>query len=153
MLLELNKAINDKIQLALIDTEFSHVDFMAEDLTEPIVRPSLKTSIEPTNTGILNPRSKEKAVTCRIYFFATDRYKYKIENAKMQETLENAILPGITVGEGFYPIDEISSEIADTVVICSFDLYFIELLPEPTINGIGEPLEDMETLEIKLVKE
>jgi len=152
-LLELNKAINDKIKQALVDTEFSQVDIIAEDVSEPIIRPSLKTSIEISTTGILNPRSKDRTVTARVYFFASDRYKYKIENAKMQEILENAILNGIEVENGFYPVDDVTSETVDTVLVVSFELYAVELLPEPTVNGIGEPLENMGTLEINLVKE
>lgn len=152
-MLEINKAINDLIKNALIGTSFSPEILVAEDVSEPIVRPSLKTSIETTVTSGLNSASREKTITCRIYFFASDRYKYKIENAKMQEILEAALLSGIFIDNNYIPIEEVTSETTDTVLICSFDLYIIESLPEPTVNGIGETLEDMDTLSLNLVKE
>ncbi|MGE4272062.1 MAG: DUF6838 family protein [Desulfitobacterium sp.] len=152
-LLDINKAINDKIETTLVGTAFSMVPLVAEDVSEPITRPSIKVEIDSVTSSNLNPSSKEKTLTCRVYFFASDRYKYKIENAKIQDLLENAVLGGVSVGDGFYPIDEVSSETTDTVLICSFDLYAVELLPEPTVNGIGEPLEPMETLTLNLVKE
>lgn len=117
------------------------VPIPAQDLSEPIIRPSIKVAIDNCVNGKFNAHNREKALTVRIYYFASDRYKFKIENAKMQEIIENAFLDGLIIEEGFYiPIEQVESDITDTVLICSFDLNIIELLPEQT----GEPMENIE---------
>lgn len=144
-LLEINKAINNKIKEALKDTEFKNVPMAAEDIKEPIVRPSLKVAIENSTNGKFNSNCREKNLTCRVYFFAKDRNKYKIDNSKMQDLIENAFLEDLQVTESFYiPIEKVESEVSDTVLISSFNLYSIELLPDTDIN------EPMENLNIKL---
>lgn len=147
-LLALNKAVNDRIMQALVDTEFSTVNLVAEDVTEPIIRPSIKTNIESSTNGKYNSSCREKTLTCRVYFFAKDRYKYKIDNLKMQDLLENTFLDDLEVGENFYiPIENVNSEVSDTVLICSFDLHTIELLPDTDASEL------IETLNISLRKE
>lgn len=130
-LIEINKAINDKIKAALVGTEFSNVPLLAEDIKEPIVRPSIKVQLGNSINGMFNSCCRDKNLTCRVYFFAKDRYKYKIDNAKMQDLIENAFLDDLEVNESFFiPVDTVESEIIDTVLECSFDLYTIELLPD-----------------------
>lgn len=102
--------------------------------------PSIKVAIDNCVNSKFNAHNRKKALTVRIYYFASDRYKFKIENAKMQEIIENAFLDGLIIEEGFYiPIEQVESDITDTVLICSFDLNIIELLPEQT----GEPMENI----------
>ncbi|KEZ85551.1 hypothetical protein IO99_13730 [Clostridium sulfidigenes] len=138
-LLEINKAINKKIKEALKGTEFSSVPLLAEDISEPIVRPSLKVAIENSTNGKFNSNCREKNLTCRVYFFAKDRNKYKMDNSKMQDLIETAFLEDLQVTESFYiPIEEVESEVSDTVLISSFNLYSIELLPD---TDISEPME------------
>jgi hypothetical protein len=154
-LIEINKAINDRIKAALAGTEYNPDKLLiAEDVSEPIIRPSIKVAIENSTNGMFNANCREKSLTCRIYFFAKDRNKYKIDNVGMQELLENAFIKGLKIKEGFYiPIESVESEVTDTILVCSFDLYTIELLPEETTNPIGELIEPMEGLELKLEKE
>lgn len=144
-LLEINKAINNKIKEALVGTAFTTVPLLAEDISEPIIRPSLKVTIENSTNGKFNANCREKNLTCKVYFFAKDRYKYKIDNSKMQDLIENAFLDDLKVNDNFYiPIEEVESDVTDSVLICSFHLYSIELLPD---TDISEPMED---LDIKL---
>lgn len=150
-LIEINKAINNKIKEALAGTDFNTVPLLAEDISEPIIRPSLKVAIENSTNGMFNANCREKNLTCRVYFFAKDRYKYKIDNSKMQDLMENAFLDGIKFNDNFYiPIEEVESEVVDSVLICSFDLYLVELIPEPTVSPIGELIELMEELDFNL---
>lgn len=144
-LLEINKAIKEKIEQALIGTGFDAVPLLAEDIREPIVRPSLKVAIENSVNGKFNANCREKTLTVRVYFFAKDRNKYKIDNSKMQDILENAFLEDLKVTDNFYiPIQEVESTVTDTVLISSFDLYSVELLPDTDIS------EPMEQIDIKL---
>lgn len=139
---ELNKAVVDKIKTALADTNFSTVSMVGEDVLEPIERPSLKVCIEDSQNGKFNASCREKTITFRIYYFAKDRHEYKIENAEMQDILENAFLEDLEVTEGFFiPIESVDSEVSDTVLICSFDLYIVELLPD---TDTSEPMEELE---------
>ncbi|MDD2217955.1 MAG: hypothetical protein PHW03_05880 [Eubacteriales bacterium] len=146
-LLQINKAINDRIKSALVGTDFSSAPIMAEDVSEPIIRPGLKVGIESSTNRKFNFKCREKNLTCSIYFFAKDRYKYKIDNAKMQEIIETAFLEDLEVEEGFYmPIETVESETADTVLVCSFDLYAVELLPD---TDTSEPMEQLNYKEVE----
>lgn len=133
-LLEINKAINDKIK------SVTDVPISAQDVSEPIVRPSIKVALERSKNGKFNALCREKNLTVRVYFFASDRDKYKIENAKMQDTLETAFIDGVMVKDCYIPINEVESEVTDTVLICSFDLYCVELLPD---TDTSEPMEEI----------
>ncbi len=146
-LIDINKSVNEKIKGSLAGTNFSSVPIIAEDVTEPIVRPSIKVEFEKTTNGKFNSSCREKTLTIRVYFFAKDRVKYKLDNIEMQDILETAFLDGVTVREGFYiPVENVESEVTDSVLICSFDLYTLELLP------YNETSETMEILDMNIGK-
>lgn len=121
-------------------TDIKKVKIVAQDLTEPVIRPCIKVEIDSCKSSRL-AHFKEKSLTCRIYYFASDRNKYKIENSIMGDILENAFLDGLKVEEGFLiPIDEVETYVADSVLVCSFDLYTAELIP---IIDTAEPMEQI----------
>ena len=152
-LLEINKAINEKIKHALADSEFSSVPIIASDLSEPIVRPSIKVFLEDGTTGKFNSCMKERTLTVRVYFFATDLKKYKIENTKVQDLIENEFLTPIKVTDTFYiDVDEVESTISDTVLICSFDIETLEDIPEIILDD-GIEYEIMENLNLNIESE
>ena len=144
-LLEINRSINNKIKNAKLNTEFEDVDITSEDVNEPIIRPSIKVSITNSTSGKFNSSCRERNLTVRIYYFCRDRYNFKIENIKMQEILENAFLDDLQVTESFLiSIDNFTSETVDTVLISSFDLNCVELLPEDKLpNEQGELMDDL----------
>ena len=149
-LLEINKAINDKIKHALVNSEFETVPIIASDLSEPIVRPSLKVFLEEGTAGKFNSCMKERNLTCRVYFFATDLKKYKIENTKVQDLIENEFLAPIKVTDTFYiDVDEVEAEISDTVLICSFNIETLENIPEIILDD-GVEYEMMENLNLNI---
>lgn len=141
--IQINKAINDTIESALVDTEFNGVPLKDEEVTE-IVRPSLKVKIEDSKGGKFNSCNKERTLTVRVYFFAKDRYKYKKDNLKMRELIENAFIEDVKVTDTFYmPItseEGVTSDVVDTVLECSFDLYSIEEIVDTTEY---EPMEEL----------
>lgn len=138
---DINKAINLNIINAIKDTEFGNVEIAAEDVTEPIIRPSIKIQIEDFKSGKFNSCNKERTLTVRVYFFAKDKNKYKLDNFKMQGILENAFLDDLQISDTFYiPIEEVESEVSDTVLIASFELYSVEVIEEEP----GEPIENLE---------
>lgn len=134
-ILQINRAINEMIVNSLKDTEFSEVPIIAEDVSEPIVRPSLKVQFGKDNTGKFNSCTKERTLTVRVYFFAKDRKKYKIDNLKIQDILENVFLDDVRVTDTFYmPITEegVDFNTTDSVLQCSFDLYSLEEIVDTT---------------------
>lgn len=137
--LDINKAINNKIKSMIVNTEFSQVPIVAEDVTEPIVRPSFKVSVE-SKCGNFNSVCREKSVTVQIYFFAKDRYKYKVENSKIQDLLQDGLLDGIYLNGSHISIDEVECDIVDTVLVCEFEMYLLEEIQEDLSNveTIGE---------------
>lgn len=140
-LIDIQKAIEKLIKEALKGTDFSSIKPTPEDITESIPRPGIKVRLEGTENGKFNALCREKTVTVRIYFFAKDRNKYAIDNLKMQELLENAFLNDLIIEESFFiPINNVESVVTDGVLICSFDLYMVEELPDTDIN---EPMEDL----------
>jgi len=143
-LIQINKAIKIMIQNALIGTSLSDVEIKPEDdITEKTLRPYLKIQIEDNKTGKFNSCNKERTLTCRVYFFAKNRYKYKIDNLKMQDIIENTFLEDVQVTDAFsMPVleDGVDSTIVDTVLVCSFDLYSIEEIEDTTDY---EPMEEL----------
>ena len=148
--LDINKAINNKIRNALRYSEFETVPIVASDLSEPIVRPSIKITTDEGNTGKFNSCMKERTLTVRVYFFATDLRKYKIENTKVQDLIENEFLTPIKVTDTFYiDVDEVDSNTSDTVLICSFEINTLENIPDLILDD-GEEYEPMENLNLNL---
>lgn len=152
-LLEINKAINEKIKHALADSEFSSVPIIASDLSEPIVRPSIKVFLEDGNTGKFNSCMKERTLTVRVYFFATDLKKYKIENTKVQDLIENEFLTPLKVSDTFIvDIDEVEVNTTDTVLVCNFNIETLEDIPEIILDD-GIEYEIMENLNLNIESE
>lgn len=148
-------AINNTIENALKNTEFEGIEVIPEDTkkalkkesddsTVSIIRPSFRVKIDNSKTGKFNSNNKERTLTVRVYFFAKDSKKYKIDNLKMQDMLENAFLEDVKVTDTFYmPIiseDGVTSDVVDTVLECSFDLYSIEEIVDTTEY---EPMEEL----------
>lgn len=145
-LLEINKAVIDAIKAALVGTSYSSVPLIAEDVSEPIKRPSLKIEIEPSTVGKFNDCCRDRTIGFKTYYFAADRNKYKLDNTKMQDIIEMALLNGIFIGTVHIPIMSIESEVIDSVLVVAFDLYTVELLTDTALTGTGE---NMETLNYK----
>jgi hypothetical protein len=116
---------------------------VAED-TEEIKRPSIKISMEDDKSSKFNNCNKERTLTVRVYFFAKDKNKYKIDNLNMEDIIQNAFLNDVKVTDTFYmPITEdgINCTTIDTVLECSFDLYSLEEIPDNTEYELMEELD------------
>ncbi|WP_066452678.1 phage tail terminator family protein [Anaerotruncus rubiinfantis] len=129
-LFDINLAVNERIKSAKKGGAFENVPLIDQDVEEPIERPSIKVETGDGNGGKFNGCCLERTVTVRIYFFAKNRQRPKPENTEMRELLENAFMDDLFVGSGAIPIDEVQSVVTDGVLICSFDLYRVELLPD-----------------------
>jgi hypothetical protein len=134
-LLEINKAVNGKVKKALDGCFEYQVPIVAEDLSEPIIRPSVKIISEGMTGGKFNSLCKERSLTYKIYFFPKNKEKPKFENISMQEALESEFICDIEVKPDFIiPIEEVVFNVSDGILICSMSLYTIELLPDMDTN-------------------
>ena len=136
---KITETLTIRIKEILAETRFSDVPIIDADITEPIIRPSIKFKIENADIGNFNSSSTEKNVEVRIYFFATDRVKTTFENDEMQDILSAGLLEGIYVEEDFYiPIDDIECTVSDGVLIITIDLEVIEELNGPEVELMEE---------------
>lgn len=139
-LLDLNEAVCDLYRQALAATG-SGAELVAEDVSGPIVRPSGKVELEDGSDARLLASGRERTVTFRLYYFASDRNRPKLENLAVRQAVGEAFLDGITVGDTHLGIDEgVSFTVTDGVLVATLDLTLSEAIPEPE----GEPMEILE---------
>lgn len=151
---QINKAINNTIIAALVDSDFADVPIVSEDTTEAlkkgedgtcinVIRPSIKVTFDNVQSGKFNSQLKERTLPVRIYFFAKDKYKPKLDNLAMQDIIENAFLEDVQVTPSFFmPIsnDEgVQSDITDGVLQSTFELYSLEeIYDDSNLENIEE---------------
>lgn len=136
----LNKAVCDLYRLALKDAG-TGAPLLAEDVRAPIVRPSGKVELEDGTDARLLASGRERAVTFRLYYYATDEKRPKLENLAVRQAIGQAFLDGITVEDTYLGIDEgISFTVTDGVLVATLGLTITEAIPEAD----GEPMEILE---------
>lgn len=140
-LLEINKAIIDQLKPHLTGN-FASVKVIAEDLSEPISRPSIKVTMDGNSLGHYTGAITERNLTVRLYFFAASATRNKFDNIGMQETIEQTFFGGLAVGDDLLSVEAIDSTVSDGVLICSFDLVIYGVVPEDA--GSGEPIEELD---------
>ena len=144
-ILEVNKFVNDRIRKYLKKSEeFKDIPLLETELEEEIVRPSIKTIIG-SNTRV-RENSCMETIKARpeIYFFATDVHKYKLENYRMAELLKDAFLSEELGDSG---IQEVTFNIYDTVLACTFDIEFSSEIEKEELEESGETGEIIEMIE------
>lgn len=135
---ELNQAVNALVSKAAADSGTS-AELVEEDLSRPIPRPGVKVVLEPGSDTRMTDGSVERSATFRIYFFARDKNRPKMDNLAMREALGAAFLDGISVGDGWLPIDEgLSFDVVDGVLTAALDINWTEEIPET-----GEYMEEL----------
>lgn len=138
---EIQNAINKKVENALLNIFEYTVPLVAEDISEPIIRPSVKVIFENSESGRFNEQCKERTLTYNVYFFAKNRHKPKPENIAVREALENEFIDELQVTDTFFiPIETVDFEVSDGVLIMTVELYTIELLPDVDTS---ENMEDI----------
>ena len=143
---ELNKAVCGLVKRAA-EASGLGAELMAEDLSAPIQRPSLKVELEEDRDARAIRHRVEQAITFRVYFFAADQYRPKLDNLAMRQALAEAFRDGGPVGEETVPIDEgLSFTVTDGVLVASMDL----TLDQRIIPAEEEDAELMEELNVNL---
>ena len=140
----LNQAVCERYRQALKNTG-TGAPLLAEDVRAPIVRPSGKVELEDGTDARLLAFGRERTVTFRLYYFASDRDRPKLENLAVRQAIGEVFLDGITVEDTYLGIDEgLSFTVTDGVLVATLDLTITEPVPEVEA-------ELMETLEYREV--
>lgn len=136
----LNKAVCTLYRQAL-EAAGTGAPLLAEDVSAPIIRPSGKVELEDGVESRLLASGRERAVTFRLYYFASDKDRPKLENLAVRQAIGEAFLDGITVEDTYLGIDEgVSFTVTDGVLVATLDLTLTEPIPEAD----GEPMETLE---------
>ena len=136
----LNQAVCDRYRQA-VDQAGTAAPLLAEDVSGPIIRPSGKVELEDGTDARLLDSGRERTVTFRLYYFAANKDRPKMENLAVRQAVGEAFLAGITVEDTYLGIDEgISFTVTDGVLVATLDLTITEPIPEAD----GEPMETLE---------
>ncbi len=138
-LLEVNRAVCALVEQAAARSG-TGAELSAEDLSRPILRPSVKIDLEESREAAAVEDRVEVEVTFRIYFFARDRSRPKLDNLAMRQALGRAFRDGVPVGEDVVPIDEgLLFTVTDGVLEAALDLR-LDLEPETPEGELMETL-------------
>ena len=139
-----NQAICTLYQQAL-DAAGTGAELVAEDVSKPIIRPSGKVELEDGSDTRLLASGRERTVTFRLYYFAKDRDRPKLENLAVRGAIGEAFLDGLTGGDTYLGIDEgVSFTVTDGVLVCALDLTLTEPIPEAEADPMEELNLDLE---------
>ena len=123
-----------------LDAAGTGAKLVAEDVSKPIIRPSGKVELEDGSDTRLLASGRERTVTFRLYYFAKDRDRPKLENLAVRGAIGDAFLDGITVEDTYLGIDEgVSFTVTDGVLVASLELTLTEPVPEAD----AEPMEEL----------
>lgn len=136
---EFKRAVNAIIRSATSDL---HIPIRDADLTEPIVRPSIKTFVDAGSADRLNADILDRTVHTDIYFFAADNHQPRAENMDIVDRLSCVFPDGIDVNEALYiPLLEgIEFSVEDGVLHAQFDVEVYELIDD---NSDTDPMENL----------
>ena len=96
-LLEVNRAVCALAEQAAARSG-TGAELSAEDLSRPILRPALKIDLEEGRETAAAEDLVEVEITFRIYFYARDHRRPKLDNLAMRQALGLAFRDGIPVG-------------------------------------------------------
>ena len=138
-LLEVNRAVCALVEQAAAQSG-TGAELSAEDLSRPILRPALKIDLEEGREAAAVEDLVEVEITFRIYFYARDHRRPKLDNLAMRQALGLAFRDGIPVGEDVIPIDEgLSFTVTDGVLTAALELR-LDLEPETPEGELMETL-------------
>ena len=141
-LLELNRAVCEQVKEATLNSG-TGAELIAEDVSRPIIRPSVKVELEDGTDAAMALDVLEQAVTFRIYFYASDMHQPKLDNLAMREALSDNFRRGVETPEGTVPIDDgLSFSVADGVLVATLDVLLDQVNEdEPGTIDVMEQLE------------
>lgn len=145
----INRAIVRRLRSMFSGHGFEGIKVYPSDLSEPIERPSVKLVIEDVKTLDESISGISQTLSLNIYFFARNAHRPKSENLAALEVLQTALRGRIRDEDGVvYRLDNLEISITDGVVVCSLDLWYMEINTEPPISDIIEENTDIYDVEV-----
>ena len=143
MIIEIYKSVILKLKKIIKNSGFNGLKIIDEEVEGTIIRPSIKLILDDVNSENLTSEYNNNNLKFRLYFFAKDRNKYKLDNLKMSEILVKE-LTFIEVNDIVIDIEELQIETVDTVLVCSFSINYYEINNKKNYDSDNE--EFMENL-------
>lgn len=134
---EIIAAINKQLSLT-----FPNVERNSKDIEEGFKRPSFFVECDNDIFGKIGQSYADDSLTIRIYYFPSDSKNNRLENMNIKKELINLFRFKIQVNESFViPVDDISANIVDKVLIVSFDLRMVQEIEDTSDIPLMEELE------------
>nr|DAL77553.1 MAG TPA: hypothetical protein [Caudoviricetes sp.] len=138
---EFYAALVDTVKRSLQVHDIVSTPVMASDLSEPIVRPSVKIMLDEVRTDRATTHQNIRHVTLRIYYFPPDRQHWRAMHWAVQEALTDGLLDGICVGKyHVYPDEGITFDTTDGVLIATQAYSWYE---DRDTHDTGDPMESL----------
>ena len=123
--------IGEKEIISAINRElaqkFPNIERNSKDIEEGFLRPSFFVESDNENYGKIGQSYTDDSLTIRIYYFPSDPKNNRLENMEIKRELVGMFRFSIKVNDEFViPVDDITSTIADKVLIVSFDLRMVQ---------------------------
>ncbi|WP_144940122.1 DUF6838 family protein [Paenibacillus sp. 32O-W] len=115
----------DKAITGLLLKNFPNIEVQESDVEEGFQRPSFFVSLETNRTETFQ-FNRVRDMTCRIYYFPSDRYVYSAEVQDVQDQLESIFGLNFKVEDRIITIDDAESYEVDKVLQYSFDFTYYE---------------------------
>lgn len=142
-MLHIYEAIINQLEESLKTLSILDVKFSNSNLSESILRPSLRLEIN-TTTKQINASYKEKSHIAIIYYYAVNSDNYQIDNMKMEEIIENTFSKYIKLNCSCIPVSSIKFIIKNNTLITKIKFNYLEEL----IDDSEDSEEIMESLNI-----
>lgn len=133
-------SLRETIEQACADAGIT-VPVIAGDLTEPIVRPSIKIELANDQASQDTTHMDARSLTARIYYFAPDAHQWRAAHYAMQDALRGALHDSLMVGTfEIYSEDGIDFDTTDGVLIGTIQYNWLEDRPS---HDDGELIEEL----------
>lgn len=130
----------DKAITSLLLSNFPNIEVQESDVEEGFQRPSFFVSLETNRTETFQ-FNRLREMTCRIYYFPSDRYVYSAEVQDVQDQLEIIFGLNLAVKDRIITIDGAESYVVDKVLQYSFDFTYHENID---VEDAGELMQEIE---------
>lgn len=112
---------------------------LASDLSEPIVRPSIKIQLDDDAADRDFTHLRTRGLTARIYYFSPDAHNWREDVYRMQDALREPFSDDLMVGGFALPTAEGIQFTQPDGVMCGTVAYdWVEQLPS---HDEGEPMD------------
>lgn len=114
---------------------------VSSDLSEPIVRPSIKIILETDSASRDSTHLDSRSVTAFLYYFPPNEHKWRADHFAMMDALRPFLQDSLTVGAfTMYSDEGIEFTETDGVLIGEISYQWYEERP---IDNPGEPAETL----------